>query len=138
MIEGNWNGGKEQGVVKEYYENGDIREERTFNDGNIDSAATQKFEPKKPVVVKTVEEKKVSPPVVPEKTEKDNLGKPFNGEGYWKLYNHNRQVSKDGTFHNYKLTDGKVYFYNTDGILTRIAIYKESRYIGDAVMEDQK
>ncbi len=138
MIEGNWQGGKESGVIKEYYENGDIREEKMFNDGNFDPATSHSYEPKKPVVVKTSEEKQVSPPVIPQKTEKDNLGKQFTGEGYWKLYNQNRQVSKDGTFHDFKLMDGKNYFYNPDGILTRIAIYKGGKYVGDAIIEEEK
>ncbi len=138
MIEGNWQGGKESGIIKEYYENGDIREEKMFNDGNFDPAVSKSYEPKKPVVVKTPEEKEVSPPVVPQKTEKDNLGKQFTGEGYWKLYNQNRQVSKDGTFHDYRLVDGKNYFYNQDGLLTRIAIYKSGKYIGDAIIEEDK
>jgi len=138
MIEGNWAGGKEAGIIKEYYENGDIREEKNFNDGVFDAATSKSYEPKKPVVAKTPEEKIVSPPVIPQKTEKDNMGKPFSGEGIWKLYNANRQVSKDGMFHDYKLVEGKVYFYNQDGLLTRIAIYKGSHYVGDAIIEDEK
>lgn len=138
MIEGNWQGGTESGIIKEYYENGDIREEKMFNDGNFDPSASHSYQPKAPIVVKTPEEKQVSPPVIPQKTEKDNLGKQFTGEGYWKLYNQNRQVSKDGTFHDYRLMDGKNYFYNSDGILTRIAIYKGGRYVGDAIIEEDK
>ena len=138
MIVGNWAGGKEAGVVKEYYENGDIREERNFNDGVLDAAATKTYEPKQPVVVKTPEEKQISPPVIPQKNEKDNMGKQFTGEGVWKLYNANRQLSKDGTFHDYRLVDGKVYNYNGDGLLMRIAIYKGGRYVGDAVIEEDK
>jgi antitoxin component YwqK of YwqJK toxin-antitoxin module len=64
------------------------------------------------------------------------LGKVFNGEGYWKLYNANKQVSKDGTFSKSRLVDGKVYFYSSDGILTRIAVYKDGKYVGDAVVEE--
>jgi antitoxin component YwqK of YwqJK toxin-antitoxin module len=71
-----------------------------------------------------------------QKTEKDNLGKVFNGEGYWKLYNGNKQVSKDGTFSKNRLIDGKVYNYNADGILTRVAVYKGGKYVGDAVIEE--
>ena len=76
--------------------------------------------------------------MIPQKTEKDNLGKVFNGEGYWKLYNSNKQVSKDGTFSKNRLIDGKVYYYDSDGILNRIAIYKDGKYVGDAVIEDDK
>ncbi len=138
MIEGNWANGKESGMVKEYYENGDIREEKNFNDGNFDAATSKSYEPKKPIAVKPPEAKVEAPPVIPHKSEKDNLGKPFTGEGYWKLYNMNKQVSKEGTFSKYKLVDGKNYIYNTDGILQRIAIYRDGRYVGDAVIEDEK
>lgn len=136
MIEGNWAEGKEAGVIKEFYENGDLKSEKNFNDGNIDATTVKTYEPKKPIVVKKQEEKVEPPPVIPQKNEKDNLGKVFNGEGPWKLYNTNKQISKDGTFHNNRLIDGKVYFYNSDGILIRIAVYKEGKYVGDAVIED--
>ncbi len=136
MIEGDWAEGKEAGVLKEYYENGDIKSEKSFNDGNIDIAKTKTFEPKKPLPKLAPEEKLEAPPVIVQKTEKDNLGKVFNGEGYWKLYNSNKQVSKDGTFSKNRLMDGKVYFYDNDGILTRIAVYKGGKYVGDAVVEE--
>jgi antitoxin component YwqK of YwqJK toxin-antitoxin module len=137
MIEGNWADGKESGVVKEYYENGDIKSEKSFDGGNIDVAKTKTYEPKKPIAKKEEKtEVKEAPPVVVQKTEKDNLGKVFNGEGYWKLYNANKQVSKDGTFSKSRLIDGKVYHYNSDGILTRIAVYKDGKYVGDAVIEE--
>ena len=85
MIEGNWAEGKEAGVIKEYYENGDLKSEKNFNDGNIDVATIKTYEPKKPIVIKKQEEKVETPAVIPLKTEKDNLGKVFNGEGPWKL-----------------------------------------------------
>lgn len=136
MIEGSWAEGKEAGILKEYYENGDIKSEKSFDGGNIDIAKTKTFEPKKPIAVKKPEEKVAAPPVIPNKTEKDNLGKVFNGEGYWKLFNSNKQVSKDGTFSKSRLVDGKVYYYDSDGILTRVAVYKAGAYVGDAVLEE--
>ncbi len=137
MIEGNWAEGKEAGLLKEYYENGDIKAEKNFNEGNLDIATTKTYEPKK-LIVKTPEkvEEIAAPPIIPQKTEKDNLGKMFNGEGYWKLYNSNKQISKDGTFSKSRMIDGKVYYYTPDGILTRIAIYKDGKYLGDAVIEE--
>ena len=136
MIEGNWAEGKEAGVLKEYYENGDIKSEKMYAGGTIDLAKTKTYEPKKPIVAKKPEEKVEAPPVIPAKTEKDNLGKTFNGEGYWKLYNQNKQVSKDGTFSKNRLIDGKVYYYDNDGMLMRVAIYKGGKYVGDAVVEE--
>lgn len=137
MIEGNWAEGKESGVLKEFYENGDIKSEKNFNGGTLDVATTKNYEPKKPIVAKKPDEKVDAPPIIVDKgKEKDNLGKVFNGEGYWKLYNSNKQVSKDGTFSKNRLMEGKVYFYSNDGILTRIAIYKGGKYVGDAVIEE--
>ena len=34
------------------------------------------------------------------------------------------------------MIEGKLYYYNSDGILTRIAIYKDGKYVGDAVSEE--
>ncbi|MCE3279810.1 MAG: repeat variant [Bacteroidetes bacterium] len=136
MIEGSWAEGKEAGVLKEYYENGDIKSEKSFDGGNIDIAKTKTYEPKKPIAVKKPEEKVATPPVIADKKEKDNLGKVFNGEGYWKLLNSNKQVSKDGIFSKSRLVDGKVYHYDSDGILTRVAVYKGGAYVGDAVIEE--
>ncbi len=141
MIEGNWAEGKEAGLLKEYYENGDIKSEKNFNDGFMDVATVKNFEPKKPIVKIQEKEPVVDPIktpaiVVDVKTEKVNTGS-FNGEGYWKLYNSNRQVTKDGTFHKNRMIDGKVYIYNSNGILTRIGLYKDGKYIGDGVIEEQ-
>jgi antitoxin component YwqK of YwqJK toxin-antitoxin module len=136
MIAGSWEEGKEAGVVKEYYENGDLKSEKTFNNGLMDETTVKNFEPKKPVISRTPEERMESPPILVQKTEKDNLGKVFNGEGYWKLYNSNKQISKDGTFVKNRLMDGKVYHYSPDGILTRIAVYKDGKYVGDSIIEE--
>lgn len=140
MIEGSWEEGQESGVVKEFYENGDIKSEKVYNNGKFDEAASKTYEPKKPLPpvdkdqLKTDEPYK--PPVV-KGDEKPNMGI-FNGDGYAKLYNANKQVSKDGIFSKYKLLDGKEYIYNKDGILERIMVYKNGVYVGDGVMEEQK
>jgi antitoxin component YwqK of YwqJK toxin-antitoxin module len=141
MIEGAWAEGKEAGILREYYENGDLKSEKNFADGFLDVASVKTFEPKKPIVKEVVKEVvvdpiKVAPIVVDNKIEKVNIGKPFDGEGQWKLYNMNKQVSKDGIFHKNKLMDGKVYIYDSNGILTRIALYKDAKYIGDSVIEE--
>jgi antitoxin component YwqK of YwqJK toxin-antitoxin module len=137
MIEGNWAEGKEAGLLKEYYENGDIKAEKNFNGGTLDLASTKTYEPKKALPPTPVKKEEIAaPPVIADKKDKDNLGKPFNGEGYWKLYNANKQVSKDGTFSKNRLVEGKVYYYSPDGILTRIAVYKDGKYVGDSVIDE--
>ncbi|MFY9309004.1 MAG: toxin-antitoxin system YwqK family antitoxin [Bacteroidia bacterium] len=141
MIQGNWAEGKEAGIVREYYENGDLKSEKNFEGGFLDVASVKNFEPKKPVkeVVKTttVKDPDPTPPVVVDtKKETVNMGKPFTGEGDHTLYNTNKQISKKGYFHQNRLVDGTVYIYNSNGILTRKALYKGGKYVGDGVIED--
>jgi antitoxin component YwqK of YwqJK toxin-antitoxin module len=137
MIEGEWNNGNESGIVKEYYENGEIRAEKNFFNGTIDPATTKVFELKKPIEKK--EEVKLSTfeikPVIVSKDETPNMGS-FSGNGYAKLFGKDKQISKEGTFKNYELIDGKHYIYNNDGILQRIAVYKNGVHIGDGVISD--
>jgi antitoxin component YwqK of YwqJK toxin-antitoxin module len=137
MIEGTWGpDGKESGIIKEYYENGDLRAEKNFNGGTLDPATSKTYDPKKPIVEASSEP--VVPKIVVDKEkEKPNIPTQlFNGEGKWTLYNKNKQISKDGEFSKGRLVDGKVYNYTDDGILVRIAVYKDGKYVGDAVIED--
>lgn len=139
MIEGDWKEGKEAGMLKEYYENGDIKAEKNFKDGNLDPATTKTYEPKKPIPVSKEPLAKAEPKVVVKADEKPNLPQVIDLKtitGRHTLYNKNKQIAKDGEFYNGRLMDGKVYHYSGDGILTRIAIYKEGKYIGDGVIED--
>jgi antitoxin component YwqK of YwqJK toxin-antitoxin module len=149
IIEGEMKDGKESGIWNEWYDNGDKRSEKAFNDGNLDPVNTHEYEAKKPDVPKKDLPQKEEP-VLKEDTpnsygkktvdvapdEKPNTPitekKPFTGEGQAKLYRLDKQISKDGEFHKYKLINGKAYIYNSDGILERIAVYQDGKYIGDA------
>ena len=135
MIEGEWEEGKEAGVIKEYYEDGSIKAEKFFNNGSLDPEKTIVFEKEEPEVIPDPEPEGKG--VVVEKGEVTRTVEPFNGTGYHKLYNKNRQISKDGIFKNYKLKDGKWYRYNKDGILLKIEVYKKGKYIGDAQIEEE-
>jgi antitoxin component YwqK of YwqJK toxin-antitoxin module len=134
MIEGNWQEGKESGIVKEYYENGDIKAEKNFAGGTLDAATTKTYQPKKPLP-KDPEEVKQAPPVTVSAAETVGTGQKSQGplNGNHTLLNKNKQPSKVGYFENNKLIDGKVFFYSEDGILTRIALYKGGKYVGDTV-----
>ncbi len=128
MIEADIKSGKEE-FVKEFYEDGSVKAEKSFKDGKIDVENTKVYEPKTPIKDKgpegVVEIVKVS------KDEYVNSGD-FKGDGKYKMYNADRQISKDGFFKDYRLMDGKQFIYNGNGILTQIKLYKDGRYIGDA------
>lgn len=138
MIEGDWKDGKESGILKEYYENGDLKAEKNFANGTLDAASSKVYEPKRPLPKEEPEAPLVKgPPPTVKADETVNIGN-FNGNGYAKLFDANKQVSKDGIFSNYKLMDGKHYIYDKNGILQRVAIYKAGNYVGDGVVSDQK
>lgn len=132
MIDADISNGKEN-FVKEYYENGDLKAEKSFVDGKLDAENSKTYEPKEPIKDREIEELEKAPEkvITIEKDEKANTGT-FDGNGYKKMYNRNKQISKDGTFKNYRLMDGKWYKYNEDGILIGIEIFKKGKYIGDA------
>jgi antitoxin component YwqK of YwqJK toxin-antitoxin module len=145
MIEGNWNDGKEKGEQKEYYYSGAIKSTKNFNDGKMDEASVKnvedsgkpdsrnvrkltikapaadvKVEKKDPVnEVKVVEEIKKEEVLV--KVEPKAATLVENGQS--KLYNKNKQVEQEGMFKNYKLFDGKKYFYEGEK-LVRTQTYK--------------
>ncbi|MBI4931396.1 MAG: toxin-antitoxin system YwqK family antitoxin [Bacteroidetes bacterium] len=137
MMKGEMKEGKEAGTWVGYYENGDKRDEKVFNDGTLDEEKTKLFEPKKEMIVKTETTATKEPAKMADaKTEKTNEAqKPFDGNGYAKLFNQNRQMSKDGTFKNFRLIDGKDYIYNTAGMLEHISFYKDGKYVGEAPIE---
>lgn len=138
MIEGTWASGKEAGMIKEYYDNGDVKAEKNFNNGAVDEASIKTYEPKKPIV--EVKEKPVIDKVVTvkkEETAQDPKNKiPTVLNGYYVLYNKNRQKTKDGDFKDNRLINGKNYIYDDNGILKRIEIYKNGGYAGDAQIEE--
>ncbi|MEQ8625145.1 MAG: toxin-antitoxin system YwqK family antitoxin [Vicingaceae bacterium] len=136
-LEGTWNEGLESGEMREYYENGDLMAVKNFNEGEMDKNSYQSFAPKTPqkdpLEKQLAEGKDMT--VKASSSDKPNQGG-FNGNGYKKLFNQNRQISKDGVFKNYRLIDGKDYQYDDNGLLERILIFKGGKYIGDGVIEE--
>lgn len=138
-IEGSFVNGKEAGVIKEYHENGDLKAEKTYNDGNVDVASIKEFEPKKPIV--KIKESPVdnAPKIVLKPDEKPNgvaSKGPMVLNGQNITYNKNKQITKDGVFDNNRLMDGKAYIYDENGILQRIAKYRNGIYVGDTPIEN--
>lgn len=138
-IEGNFKNGKEAGVIKEYHENGDLKAEKTFNEGNVDVASIKEYDAKTPVT-KTAEKPVPTnmPKAIVAKDEKPitATNAPLVLNGKHTLYNKNKQVSKDGVFKDNRLMDGKAYFYNENGLLDRVSVYKNGMYVGDTQVEN--
>lgn len=139
MIEGSWVLGKEAGLIKEYHENGEVKAEKNYNNGAVDVASIKTYEPKKPIkaeneIVDNSKKVLVKKDEVVQDQKAAKLPTILNG--YYVLYNKNRQKSKDGDFKDNRLMQGKNYIYDDNGILKRIEIYKNGGYAGDAQIED--
>jgi antitoxin component YwqK of YwqJK toxin-antitoxin module len=141
-IEGNFANGKESGIIKEYYENGDLKAEKNYADGNVDVAGIKEYEPKKPIPPKSENPADNAPPVKVREDEKPNEAAlkgskaPVVLNGQYTLYNKNRQVSKDGVFKDNRFVEGKAYFYDENGMLQRVAVYRNGMYVGDTQVEN--
>lgn len=142
-IEGNFANGKESGLIKEYHENGDIKAEKNYADGNVDLASIKEYEPKKPIAKRSEDPADNAPIVKVREDEKPNeaakKGKvtgPLVLNGPNVLYNRNKQITKDGVFKDNRFMDGKAYIYDENGILQRVAVYKNGVYVGDTQVEN--
>lgn len=139
-IEGNFANGKESGLIKEFHENGDIKAEKNYADGNVDVATIKEYAPKKPIAKKSDVPADNAPKIVVSKDEAPNDGTkkaagPLVLNGQQILYNKNKQITKDGVFKDNRFMEGKAYIYDENGILTRVAVYKNGIYVGDTQAE---
>lgn len=134
-VQGNFKEGKETGVIKEYYEDGKIKAEKTYNNGNVDVASIKTYDSKTPIAKKDeLKNAPIAPAVDKDEKTLDAKG-PMVLNGKHTLYNKSKQVTKDGIFKDNRLMDGKAYFYNDNGILERIAVYKNGVYAGDTQVD---
>jgi antitoxin component YwqK of YwqJK toxin-antitoxin module len=137
-IVGTWAQGQESGELKEYYDNGDLKSVKRFANGEMDKEAYEEYAPKKPTASNLNKEIAAAPSVnvKAQKEEQPNQGG-FSGNGYFKLYNKDMQITKDGTFKDYRFMEGKMYDYDENGLVVKIKIFKNGRYIGDGVIESE-
>lgn len=147
--------GREEGKIEYFYDDGTPQMVMTKKDGVLTGEAITYWEngDVKKVVkygsngeVLSAEEKDM---VNPAKGVKEDAGKggpsgdkgvrkdgkPFERDGYNKIYNANDEIWMDGQFKSGKLWDGKLYKYDTDGILLKIEIWKEGKYHSDGQLD---
>lgn len=116
------------GKATRYYENGDIKEVIYYAaDGSIESSEQHEMVnpsviPENPGVIK-----ELAPEIGIPRTK----GVKFQPNGYNKVYNENDEIWQDGEFRNGRLWDGKVYEYDSDGILLKVKVFKKGNYHSD-------
>lgn len=120
--------GTPTGTGTRYYENGDVKEVITF--GADGKALKKEFkEPVNPMSpVPDPEQSREKPPSIGQPRTK---GTPFKPNGYNKVFNENDEIWQDGDFRNGSLWNGKVYEYDSDGILLKVRVFKNGYYHSD-------
>jgi len=116
------------GTATRYYENGDVKEVITY--GADGKPIKKEFkEPVNPItpVVDPGQSRERAPRINQPRTN----GTPFKPNGYNKVYNANDEIVQDGDFKNGVLWNGKIYEYDSDGILLKVRIFKDGFYNSD-------
>jgi len=116
------------GEATRYHEDGSVKEKIVYSgDGSVASTTVVNETPAGGTVAKV--ETGSGGPDGKGGVTKD--GKKFAAEGYNKLYNKADELWMDGQFKGAKLWDGKLYKYDSDGILLKIEIWKNGAYHSD-------
>lgn len=116
------------GEAKRYYPNGDVKEIIMYNsDGTVASRIEKEMVNPEAIVQTTVK----SSSIAPDGTKGTTNDKKFKTNGYNKVYNSDQELWMDGEFREGKLLDGKLYKYDSDGILLKIEVWKDGKYHSD-------
>jgi antitoxin component YwqK of YwqJK toxin-antitoxin module len=116
------------GEAKRYYPNGDVKEIIMYNSDGTVASRIEKEMVNPEVTVQTPVKSSTS---APDGTKGTTNGKKFKTNGYNKVYNSDQELWMDGEFREGKLLDGKLYKYDSDGILLKIEVWKDGKYHSD-------
>lgn len=116
------------GKAVRYYENGDIKEVIYYSaDGKVEKSEQKEMVSEPVNHVDPDVSREAAPKIATPRTK----GTKFKANGYNKVYNDNDEISQDGEFRNSRLWDGKVYVYDSDGILLKVKVFKKGVYHSD-------
>jgi len=123
-------GGEQTGKAVWKYENGDIKKEQTFVNGEATSA---------PKEYKRVNKAYVDPNKKPAIKGPKMKGS-FNGNSglndcLGKTYDEDKNILMDGCFKSGRLFEGRHYIYDEYGLIDHIDIYKNGEFAGNGVIE---
>lgn len=126
--------GKEEGRMRRWDESGKLVEEKDMKGGILVEGSLERYDNRSQESL-PVETDVVPVPSKPVQ-DKTNAADKFRPDGYNVLYDGNNQVTQVGEFKRGRLWNGKWHRYGSDGILKRVEIYKNGKFVGNGVMED--
>jgi antitoxin component YwqK of YwqJK toxin-antitoxin module len=122
------NNGVPKGKAIRYYENGDVKEVIYYaSDGSVEKSEQKEMVSPSVKVVDPGASKEMAPKISSPRTK----GASFKPNAYNKVYNQNDEIWQDGDFRNGRLWSGKVYEYDSDGILLKVKVFKNGVYHSD-------
>jgi antitoxin component YwqK of YwqJK toxin-antitoxin module len=136
-LEFNASNGKNVGTATRYWPNGDVKEIITFDEEGNGSSSGEQERVNPPVILDSQKEENEAGEGIAAEGEENEAQKSGNGliDGYHKTYNDNKDILMDGEFKNGKLYNGKHYIYDEYGLLEKIEVYKNGKYVGNGVVE---
>ena len=127
--------GKETGICRRFDDQGNLIEEKNFNNGELVTGSLKVYKKeKKAPVVKDDYDPLVGAPS-PKPVDQTNPATPFLPNGFNTLYNKNGQVSNIGEFKNGRLYEGKVYEYDESGLLIAVHVFQNGVRVGNGVLD---
>ncbi len=128
--------GTAHGNLKTYYSNGDPKSEKRINNGLLDEASVREYKPSNKLQTTRYPDPELPmEETLPNSVDRPNLAE-FKETGFNTLYNRNQQITQVGDFKDGRLWNGKWHRYDSDGILRKIEVYREGRFMGLAPVDE--
>lgn len=127
--------GVAHGMLRTYHRDGSLREEKRLIEGRVDHESVKVYPPK------SGQQGQVRMPDIPvhetqpENEDKPNLGE-FKHNGFNTLYNKNLQITQVGEFKEGRLWNGRWHRYDENGILKKIEVFSNGRFVGYQPLEE--
>ncbi len=131
MIEGEWNEGKESGPIKEYDENGKLVAEKSFNNGQLDESSVKIYSTtsNSSTLNQVQDNNNTQINTIQTNTNTNTSLDYFTGNGHYVTYTKDKKIEREGEWKDGKLVDGKRYYYDETGKLTKTSIYKNGNIV---------
>lgn len=127
--------GVAHGDYKSYYPDGTLKEEKRLTNGEVEPGSVKTYEPKREFKIADETPDLPKSETIPSHADTPNLAE-FQETGFNTLYNRNKQMSQVGDFIDGRLWNGKWYKYDENGILRKVEVYKEGRFIGYGIIDE--
>ena len=127
--------GTAHGMMRVFYPNGEPKLEKRIVNGLTDTESivdhSRPNKAKDTPKIPELPQEETTPPEM----DRPNLGK-FRDTGFNTLYNRNQQITQVGEFKEGRLWNGKWHRYDADGLLRKVEVYREGRFVGYGVIDD--